>query len=323
MLDGLARIDAGPEELAALLPVAARAAAALAVIDAQRSPAVATVVREAIVTRLLDAALRTDADQASTLDAAAEHLRPLLDPAEPGAAGAWLALRGGDPEAALDLLATAAPVSVLERLRLRALLAAGRGDEARALAASGALDEAALAAAAEGALRETLRERHGIHEAFPVAPAAADAGIDVVRAARAGTPTTLDGPLAARAAMALLAAPQERRTHDAWPATAPWPVWREVAQAEARLRVGDDAGAFALFRGIAERTPAETRGERAYWHASTRIVEILHRRDADGSRRPTIRREIERLRRQPSWNDHPDCTRRIEAVAAASSASGT
>jgi hypothetical protein len=80
------------------------------------------------------------------------------------------------------------------------------------------------------------------------------------------------------------------------------------------LRLGDDAGAFAALRRVVARTPAEDRSARSYWHASMRMLEILVRQNADGSRSEAIAREVRRLRLQPSWGTHTDLSERIERI---------
>lgn len=92
-------------------------------------------------------------------------------------------------------------------------------------------------------------------------------------------------------------------------------VWLSIIGAEAALRTGDDADAFGMFRTIVGATAPEDRSARAYWHASMRMLEILSRQNADGSRTPAIAREIRRLRLQPSWRAHPDICERIDAIA--------
>lgn len=92
---------------------------------------------------------------------------------------------------------------------------------------------------------------------------------------------------------------------------------RLVLASEAMLSAGDDAGAFALLREVVEAVPPESRRERTYWHASVRIVEILQRQNQNGSRTPTIMREIQRLRLQPTWGSFADCTSAIERIASA------
>lgn len=92
-------------------------------------------------------------------------------------------------------------------------------------------------------------------------------------------------------------------------------AWLSIIGAEAALRTGNDAEAFGTFRTIVASTAPEDRSGRAYWHASMRMLEILSRQNADGSRTPAIAREIRRLRLQPSWRAHPDICQRIDAIA--------
>ncbi|MCA9293300.1 MAG: hypothetical protein KDA20_05745 [Phycisphaerales bacterium] len=91
---------------------------------------------------------------------------------------------------------------------------------------------------------------------------------------------------------------------------------RIVLAAEAQLADGNDAGAFSLLRDLVAAIPPESRRERAYWQASARIVQVLQRQNANSARTPTIMREIQRLRLQPTWSAFPDCSEAIEQVAA-------
>ncbi len=60
---------------------------------------------------------------------------------------------------------------------------------------------------------------------------------------------------------------------------------------EAQLASGDDAGAFATLSRLAQSLNAGDHGE-AYWHAWTRVLEVLDGQNADGSRSATIRRRL-------------------------------
>lgn len=92
--------------------------------------------------------------------------------------------------------------------------------------------------------------------------------------------------------------------------------WLSIIGAEAAMRMGDDQSAFGALRELVQRTPVEDRSTRAYWHASMRMLDILARQNDDGSRTPSIAREIRRLKLQPSWGAHEDICARIDAVAA-------
>jgi len=91
--------------------------------------------------------------------------------------------------------------------------------------------------------------------------------------------------------------------------------WAAIIDAEAALRMSDDESAFAILRGLVQRTPVEDRGSRAYWHASMRMLEILARQNSDGTRTQAIAREIRRLKLQPSWGAHDDIAAAISSVA--------
>ncbi|MCA9305613.1 MAG: hypothetical protein KDA16_03725 [Phycisphaerales bacterium] len=84
--------------------------------------------------------------------------------------------------------------------------------------------------------------------------------------------------------------------------------------AESILLTGDDAGAFAAFRYMAQLTETD-KSSRDYWHAQARLAEILVRQNADGSRTDTIARLIRRLRTEPGLDQHPDCAARLDRVA--------
>ena len=90
---------------------------------------------------------------------------------------------------------------------------------------------------------------------------------------------------------------------------------RMVLAAEALLHEGDDAGAFAILRDLVTSVPPELRSTRSYWHASVRMIQVLMRQNNSGARTPTITREITRLRLQPTWGHHPDCTQAIDRIA--------
>lgn len=90
--------------------------------------------------------------------------------------------------------------------------------------------------------------------------------------------------------------------------------WAAVIDAEAALRLNDDEAAFTILRGLVQRTPVEDRGSRAYWYASMRMLEILSRQNADGSRTQAIAREIRRLKLQPSWGAHEDLAAAINEI---------
>src|SRR5690606_28238332 len=69
-------------------------------------------------------------------------------------------------------------------------------------------------------------------------------------------------------------------------------VWRGLG--EARLALGDDAGAFSAMRSLA--TSGAPNESPHVWRAWTRMIEILARQNEGGRRNAEIRREIARLR---------------------------
>ncbi len=79
--------------------------------------------------------------------------------------------------------------------------------------------------------------------------------------------------------------------------------------AEARLALGDDAGAFALLK------PLASGGGELSWYAWARMLEILERQNESGARTETIKREINRLRATDGYGSCAECAARIEAVA--------
>lgn len=85
--------------------------------------------------------------------------------------------------------------------------------------------------------------------------------------------------------------------------------------AEAKLRLGEDEAAFALWREIV--AIKEERGvyDTVYRAGWVRMLEVLARHNADGSRSETIRREAVRLRGLPGTMDDAEALRRLEGVA--------
>ncbi len=84
---------------------------------------------------------------------------------------------------------------------------------------------------------------------------------------------------------------------------------------ETLLAAGDDAGAFARFRALAEaeRDPAlPGRGALIAW---TRMLEILSRQNTDGSRTAQIQREAARLLASQSISRCPECAERLRAMS--------
>ena len=93
--------------------------------------------------------------------------------------------------------------------------------------------------------------------------------------------------------------------------------WRLRGLGESNLAAGRDEPAFAAFRDLAQSLEVGQDFGRDYWHAWTRLIEILARRNHDASRSADIRREIQRLGRLPSATDHPECIARLRAIEAA------
>ncbi len=83
---------------------------------------------------------------------------------------------------------------------------------------------------------------------------------------------------------------------------------------EARLAAGDPERAFAAFREIAEGLEAVQSYNDDYWHAWTRMLEILAARPDAKERGASIRREITRLRAMESAKQHGECVERIAQV---------
>lgn len=90
-----------------------------------------------------------------------------------------------------------------------------------------------------------------------------------------------------------------------------------LLRAEAHLRGGDELSAFAIYRELATAlgTTASWRSTREHWHAWARMLEILDRQNGDGSRTQAVADSVRRLQALPSWGEHPDAIRRIEAIA--------
>ena len=89
----------------------------------------------------------------------------------------------------------------------------------------------------------------------------------------------------------------------------------DLALVDARIGVGDDAGAFAIAREIASAREAARNYDRQYFRAWLRMLQILDRRNADGSRTDSITREAYRLVRAPELGLFADLRRHLEAIA--------
>ncbi|MBL8745869.1 MAG: hypothetical protein JNK58_05870 [Phycisphaerae bacterium] len=83
---------------------------------------------------------------------------------------------------------------------------------------------------------------------------------------------------------------------------------------EALLVMNDEEGAFMAFNEIARAFGARQDFTREYWHAWTRMLEILSRRHRTPDEDARIRREIARLRSLDSALEHPDCMVRIKQL---------
>jgi hypothetical protein len=88
-----------------------------------------------------------------------------------------------------------------------------------------------------------------------------------------------------------------------------------VALADAMIGLGEDAGAFAILRGIATAGESARRYDRAYFRAWARMVQILDRQNGDGSRTSAIAREVFRIRRSPDLAAHPDLRAVFDTLA--------
>jgi hypothetical protein len=88
-----------------------------------------------------------------------------------------------------------------------------------------------------------------------------------------------------------------------------------LALAEAMIGLRDDAGAFAILREIATAGENARRYDRAYFRAWARMVQILDRQNADGSRTDAITREVFRIRRAPDLAAYPDLRDLFDALA--------
>lgn len=89
----------------------------------------------------------------------------------------------------------------------------------------------------------------------------------------------------------------------------------DLALVDARMGVGDDAGAFAVAREIASAREAARNYDRQYFRAWLRMLQILDHRNADGSRTDSITREAFRLTRAPELESFDDLRRHLEAIA--------
>lgn len=86
---------------------------------------------------------------------------------------------------------------------------------------------------------------------------------------------------------------------------------------ESLLGLGDEAGAFTAFSAVAQAFEARQDFSRDYWHAWTRMLEILSRRPRSPDEDARLRREIARLRSLDAALQQPDCMVRIKAVESA------
>lgn len=89
----------------------------------------------------------------------------------------------------------------------------------------------------------------------------------------------------------------------------------DLALVDARIGVGDDAGAFAVAREIASAREAARTYDRQYFRAWLRMLQILDRRNTDGSRTDSIAREVFRLTRTPELGSFDDLRKHLGAIA--------
>ncbi len=312
------------ERATALLDIAARTGAA----DEDARLALgssASVLLDRLVRNQINAVL----DQPTISPEEEQHIIDLLarlaDPYERagGATNRIIMMRAAalsDPQADLAALRTIKPAPssnwIHEVLTTRAALLAGQP------LADPVTDNTVFAAAifASRDLPQDLDIRGTIpasDRTIPAAQSAIEAG--TVLSQRSGVYTRL-AILAFSAALhtddeetlkRLAAEAEQARARVEHPADR---AWLSIIGAEAAMRSDDDAKAFGTYRDLVATTPVEDRGTRAYWHASMRMLEILARQNADGSRTPAIAREIRRLKLQPSWGAHEDIRARIERL---------
>lgn len=85
---------------------------------------------------------------------------------------------------------------------------------------------------------------------------------------------------------------------------------------EAKLSLGKDAQAFPVFREIAGSQEEGGKHDRNYWHAWTRMIQILARQNTDGSRTDTIVRETNRLRTLDNAATNGEYLSKIQSISA-------
>lgn len=274
------------------------------------------------VAALMDQPAITRDDERRAIELLAS-LSERLDAAggDPGLVTVMASLGLDDPaavhEALTGLETTAVPAWIVEALRTRASLLSGNDDPIAG--SDGAIVGAALYASralpgeldvrsavpmldqtramASGALRcaPLLATRKGVYTRL------------AITAFSVALYTDDDRALARLADAALAASARVEHELDR--------DWLRLIHADALLRRGRSAEAFAVYRDVVATTAPEDRGTRQYWHASMRMLEVLAAQNADGSRTAPIAREIRRLRLQPSWRAHADICDRIDAIA--------
>lgn len=83
---------------------------------------------------------------------------------------------------------------------------------------------------------------------------------------------------------------------------------------EALLMQGQEERGFAAFSEIARAFEARQEFTSDYWHAWTRMLEILARRPRTSDEDARLRREIARLRSLDSALEHPAAMVRLKAI---------
>ena len=84
-------------------------------------------------------------------------------------------------------------------------------------------------------------------------------------------------------------------------------------RAEALYQLGDTQPAFNEFRQIAQQAPVDAD---QWWHAWTRMLQILDAINADNTRTQQLKLELARLQARPAFDGDSESGRRIAALAA-------
>jgi hypothetical protein len=91
---------------------------------------------------------------------------------------------------------------------------------------------------------------------------------------------------------------------------------------ESHIAAGDDAAAFGVFRDISSATAPEGENARDHFHAWARMLEVLARQNADGSKSALIARESRRLMLLNPAATCPECAERIKNASDAAEHAG-